>query len=176
MPRKRRPLLGEGRPSWTPQSEYAYPPLGPENFAAFAPPLSAIPDFSGNPDAWITPIPSLVIKITDPAWDKPFIGGEALPDGSTIYRFPADDGTALYALTNPFNAAGMASGVDPFTFVGSDNSLAGYPPGVRMNVLLGFIANTPTGEGLFYIDGERVWCSWVGGTLETPKRGAVATA
>lgn len=157
----------------TPQSGYAYPALGPEAFAGFAPPLSAVPDVSGNPEAWITPIPSLVIKITNPAWDKPFIGAVIpLPDGSTVYRYPDADGTPLYRMTNPFNAAQMASGVDLLTFVGSDNSLAGYPPGVQMNVLLSFIANTPTGEGLFYIDGQRVACSWVGGTLEKPKRGS----
>jgi hypothetical protein len=156
----------------TPQSEYAYPALGPEAFAGFAPPLSAIPDLSRNPDAWITPIPSLVIRITNPAWDKPFIGTVTpSPDGSTIYRFPADDGTPRYALTNPFNVAQMASGVDPLTFVGSDNSLAGYPAAAQMFSFLAFVANTPTGEGLFYIDGKRMACSWVGGTLEKPKRG-----
>lgn len=161
----------DGPATW--QSEYAYPALGPEAFAEFAPPLSAIPDISGNPEAWITPIPSVVIRITNPAWDKPFIGAVIpLPDGSTAYRHPYADGTPLYRMTNPFNAAQMASGVDPLTFVGSDTSLAGYPPGLRMLILLQLIAKAPTGEGLFYIDGQRTACSWVGGTLEKPKRGS----
>jgi hypothetical protein len=157
----------------TPQSEYAYPALGPEAIAGFAPPLSAIPDLSGNPDAWITPIPSLVIRITNAAWDKPFIGTVTpSPDGSTIYRHPDADGTPLYGMANPFNAAQMASGVDPLTFVGSDTSLASLPAGIQMMTFLQFVANTPTGEGLFFIDGERLACSWVAGTLEKPKRGA----
>jgi hypothetical protein len=156
----------------TAQSEYAYPALGPETFAEFAPPLSAIPDLSGNPKAWITALPSLVIKLTNPAWSTPFIATVTpSPDGSTIYRFPADDGTPQYALTNPFNAAQMASGVDVLTFLGSDTSLQSYLPAARMFALLAFGANTPTGEGLFYIDGKRMACSWVGGTLEKPKRG-----
>ena len=153
-------------------SSYAYPPLGPETYASFAPPLASIPDLSGNPDAWITPIPSLVIRVTNPAWSKPFIGTVTpSPDGSTIYRFPADDGSPQYAPTNPFNAAQMASGVDVLTFLGSDTSLGSYPAAARMFALLAYAANTPTGEGLFYIGGERLACSWVGGTLETPKRG-----
>jgi hypothetical protein len=156
----------------TPKSEYAYLPLGQETFASFAPPLSAIPDLSGNPEAWITPIPSLVIQLTNPAWSKPFIATVTpSPDGTTIYRFPADDATPQYTLTNPFNTAQMASGVDVLTFLGSDTSLSAYPPVARMVSLLAFAANTATGEGLFYIDGERLACSWVGGTLEKPKRG-----
>ena len=51
------------------------------------------------------------------------------------------------AMTNPFNAAQMASGVDPLTFVGSDNSLAGYPPGVQMNVAARFCGEHGDGRG-----------------------------
>ena len=93
------------------------------------------------------------------------------PDGTTIYRFPADDATPQYTLTNPFNAAQMASGVDLLTFLGSDSSLRGHPTAAQMFAVLAFAANTATGEGLFFIDGERLACSWVGGTLEKPKRG-----
>jgi hypothetical protein len=146
--------------------------LGPESFAAFAPPLSSIPDLSGNPKAWITPIPSQVIKLTNPAWSAAFIATiTPSPDGSTIYRLPDADGAPLYTLINPFTTAQLAAAVDPLTFVGSDNSLVGYPAGVRMMTLLSFLANSAIGDGLFYIDGERLECSWVGGTLEKPRRG-----
>jgi hypothetical protein len=158
-------------------SRYAFPPLGPEAFAGFAPPVASIPDFTGNPDGWITPLPSLVIKLKDTAWTSPFIGTVTpSPDGSTIYRFPDADGTPKYALSNPYNAAGMASAVDFLTFMGSDNSLAGYPAAARMFAFLGMAANTPTGEGLFYVDGQRMTCSWVGGTIEKPRRGTDRTS
>ena len=60
----------------------------------------------------------------------------------------------LYRMATRSTAADMASGVDPLTFVGSDNDLAAHPPGVNMITLLGYIANTADGRGLFYIDGQ----------------------
>lgn len=94
-----------------------------------------------------------------------------MPDGTTMYRFPTNDGTPQYTETNPFTAAGMASGVDLLTYLGSDTSLQGYPAAVRMMTVLALTANTATGEGLFYIDGQRTECSWVGGLVQAPKRG-----
>ena len=154
--------------------DYAYPPLGQETYASFAPPLPSTPDVSGNPDASITPIPSLVIRIKSTAWDKPFIGTVTpMPDGSTMYRYPDDDGDPAFALANPFSAAQMASGVDALTFVGLKTSIRGYPAGSRMLYFFETIVNQPTGEGLFYLDGTRVVCHWVGGTVDKPKRGVV---
>lgn len=56
-----------------PASAYAYPPLGQDTYAGFAPPLPAIPDVTGVADGWITPIPSTIIRMTNPAWARPFL-------------------------------------------------------------------------------------------------------
>lgn len=77
----------------------------------------------------------------------------------------------FFSESNPFDVAKIASGADPLLFVGSDSDQRQLPTGARMMAFLPFMVNKLTGEGLFFLDGKRIACSWTGGTVESPKSG-----
>jgi hypothetical protein len=154
---------------------FAYPPLDDVTFASFAAPFSTLPVDGLNPDSgWATMVPSLVMTFKNEEWTHPFLATiTPMPGGGNMYRFPAADGTALYTMEhNPFNAAQMASGVDPLKFLGAKYSSRTVDPAFQMISLLEAVVVAPTGEGLFNFDGNLVACSWVGGGMEPAKRGS----